>query len=182
MAARAPSELECFVLGLVWQLGPCSAYALRRHMQGSPSTQWSASGGSIYPLMARLERRGLLESRAMAGNGRGRREYRISGRGLAALREWVGPPLRPEAVTTAYDPLRSRARFLGALPAGQRGAWIGAAREALHEVERRVRAWHDANASALGDAAETMTASGELDVRSRLEWLARLESARRHEG
>ena len=45
MRTRSWSELECFVLGLIWQLGPVSAYAVRTQMQKSPSTQWSGSAG-----------------------------------------------------------------------------------------------------------------------------------------
>ena len=122
--ARNHSELEGFVLGLVWQLGPASAYEIRRHMQTSPSTQWSASAGSIYPLMRRLERAGLLKSRERSGGGRGGREYTITAKGQSALREWVGPPLGAAVVTVAHDPLRSRARFLGALPREARLEWI----------------------------------------------------------
>jgi DNA-binding PadR family transcriptional regulator len=173
-AAAGPkrSELEGFVLGLIWQLGPCSPYELRRHMQESPSTQWSASAGAIYPLLRRLERSALVGSRAERTGKRERREYRITPRGLRALREWVGPPLAPEAVTVAHDPLRSRARFLKALTPRERQAWIAAAREALDEVERRVRAWSRERAG--DEAAGIMTLSGELDVRSRREWLRAL--------
>ena len=73
MPTRAPrqqvrrrSELECFVMGLVWQFGPVSPYEIRRHMQESPSTQWSASAGAIYPLLTRLHKEGLLKARDSA--------------------------------------------------------------------------------------------------------------------
>lgn len=163
------SELEGFVLGLVWQLGPCSPYEIRRHMQASPSSQWSASAGAIYPLLRRLETLGLARSKAQQTGKRRRREYELTSRGLAALRAWVGPPLAQEAVTVAHDPLRSRARFLDALEPTARGAWINAARRALDDVERRVREWDEAFGR--GPGATAMTASGELDVSSRRAWL-----------
>lgn len=168
---REHSELECFTLGLVWQLGPSSPYEIRKHMQDSPSTQWSASAGAIYPLMQRLEKRGLLSAVAARTGNRRRREYRITPKGLAALRAWIGPPLSREAVTVAYDPLRSRARFLGALPLTKQEAWIWAAREALDEVERRVKEWQERYAAAAGPLSRAMTKSGELDVESRRRWL-----------
>jgi DNA-binding PadR family transcriptional regulator len=182
MAPRSRSELECFVLGLVWQLGPSSPYELRRHLQGSPSTQWSASAGAIYPLVRRLERAGLLAARALRSGKRRRREYRITAAGTRALRAWVGPPLAPEAVTVAHDPLRSRARFLAVLSAPQRRAWLDAARQALDEVERMVRAWGEAAGAPGGGGGgakgaewlrsiRLMTRSGELDVESRRRWL-----------
>lgn len=160
------SELEGFVLGLVWEMGLCSPYELRRQMGASPSTQWSASAGAIYPLVRRLEKAGLVRSKVKAHGKRARREYEVTGAGLKALRAWVGPPLAREAVTVAHDPLRSRARFLGTLSKKERLAWVKAVRAALDEVERRVRAWKPAKGS-----GELMTISGELDVRSRREWL-----------
>jgi DNA-binding PadR family transcriptional regulator len=152
-------------------MGPCSAYEVRRHMQESPSTQWSGSAGAIYPLMRRLERAGLLRGRVRKAGKRAGREYQVTPAGIKALRAWVGPPLAAEAVTVAHDPLRSRARFLEALPVRQRLAWIQAARAALDEVERRVRAWEAVNGKRVGLAAELMTLSGEGDVRGRREWV-----------
>ncbi|MCC6677948.1 MAG: PadR family transcriptional regulator [Phycisphaerales bacterium] len=163
------SELECFVLGLVWQTGPASAYDIRRRMAESPSTQWSASAGAIYPLVQRLHRRRLLSAQARATGKRPRRVYAITPAGLAVLRAWIGPPLSPEAISVAYDPLRSRARFLAALPPARRLAWIAAARAALDEVERKVRAWDRAHAH--DPIAGMITRNGELDVQSRSRWL-----------
>lgn len=171
-ARRAParhSELECFVLGLVWQAGPCSAYDIRRRMSRSPSTQWSASAGAIYPLVQRLHRRRLLSAQTLANGKRARRVYAVTPAGLRVLRDWIGPPLPPDAVTVAYDPLRSRARFLAVLPPEQRLAWIQSARDALDDVERKVKAW-DAEHSGEPFAA-MITRNGELDVKSRSRWL-----------
>lgn len=175
MRRRRHSELECFTLGLVWQLGPCSPYEIRRHMQTSPSTQWSASAGAIYPMMARLQKQGLLSAKAASKGARRRREYALTPKGLAALRAWIGPPLSPEAITVAHDPLRSRARFLEALTPTQRLAWIRAARETLDEVERRVRAWEVQHA-VIGQSAAVLTASGALDVSSRRAWIDTVEA------
>jgi len=169
-ASKTRSELECFVLGLVWDLGPCSPYLLRVHLARSPSSQWSASAGAIYPLVARLERQGLLSSRARTTGRRGHRELRITRQGVTVLRRWIGPPLAPGAVTVSYDPLRSRARFLGILTAAERRAWVEAALDTLDEVAARVRAWHDAFA---GDDqfAASLTQSGEIDIAGRRRWL-----------
>jgi len=171
MERTGRSELECFVLGLVWQLGPCSPYAIRRHVQDSPSTQWSASAGAIYPLMRRLEKQGLLQSRAKRTGERKLREYRIAPRGKAVLKNWIGPKFSEDVITPSHDPLRSRARFLGLLKAKERQAWIRAAHEALDEVERRVNAWQDAQDATLGSIALIMTLSGRRDVASRRAWL-----------
>lgn len=177
MATRRPSELESFVLGLIWQLGPCSPYEMRRHMQMSPSTQWSASAGAIYPLVTRLQRRGLLLSKAAKDGKRRRREYSVTPAGLRALRAWVAPPLPPEAVTVSHDPLRSRARFLAVLTPEQRRAWVKAAKAALDEVERRVLQWDQSVRAEVPDRApvSTMTRSGLLDVAARRTWVGEVD-------
>lgn len=167
------------MLGLVWRAGPCSPYDVRQHLRASPSTQWSASAGAIYPLLRRLEASGLVKSRSKRTGKRERREYEITGRGLEALRAWVGPPLAEQAVTVAHDPLRSRARFLDALPREAQLEWIQAARGALDEVERRVLAWDEEFGA--DPAAALLTASGELDVRSRREWIDAVERHARSE-
>lgn len=112
----------------------------------------------------------MLSSEAKREGKRRRREYRITNKGLGALRAWIGPPIGGEAVTVAHDPLRSRARFLEALPEADRRAWFVAARAALDEVEKRVNAWAEAEPAA-SRSARVMNKSGELDVKSRRAWL-----------
>lgn len=170
------SELECFVLGVIWQLGPCSPYDIRRHLAASPSTQWSASAGAIYPLVKKLEQRKLLRARDQATGKRPRRMYVITPAGRRVLQAWVGPPLASEAISVAYDPLRTRARFLGVASAAQRQAWVKAAEAALAEVERRVQEWQSSYG---GDDPflRLMTRTGELDVQSRRVWLREVGAA-----
>jgi len=170
-STRPLSELECFVLGLVWQLGPCSPYAVRRHMQDSPSTQWSASAGAIYPLMRRLEREKLLQSSAKRTGERKLREYRISQKGKSVLKRWIGPTFNDDVITPTHDPLRSRARFLGLLTPAQQRAWVKAAAKVLNEVDQRVERWHETQRELLGKSADIMTKSGRRDVASRKAWL-----------
>jgi DNA-binding PadR family transcriptional regulator len=174
---RDRSELECFVLGVVWQLGPCSAYELRVHMARSPSTQWSGSAGAIYPLVRRLEKQRLLASKKTWNGRRASRLYRITPAGRRVLRRWIGPPLSPAAVTVSYDPLRSRARFLSLASPADREAWIVAAGRALDQVEARVRAWEAEFAQGVEPFAVGLTQSGELDVAARRKWLAQLRKA-----
>ncbi len=172
------SELECFVLGLVWRHGPCAPYDVRRLLAESPSTQWSASAGSIYPLAARLEKAGYLRGRARRTGKRARRELTLTPKGLRALRTWIGPVMAPEAATVTHDPLRSRARFLGALTPAQRRAWVRAARATLDDVETKVRRWHEEHAEG-GDAyASLITLHAEMDLAFRRAWLARFPDAK----
>ncbi len=173
---RRHSELECFVLGLVWQAGSCSAYQVRRLLADSPSSQWSGSAGAVYPLLRRLESAGHVRARAGSTGKRRRREYRVTTAGLRTLRGWIGPPLRGEAVSVSYDPLRSRARFLAALPPGARRAWVSGARAALDQVARRVDRWHERYSDS-DPFMGLMTRHGKRETESRRAWLTDVESA-----
>jgi DNA-binding PadR family transcriptional regulator len=177
VARRSCSELEGFTLGLVWQIGPCSAYDVRQHLTRSPSTQWSASAGAIYPVLTRLQKRGWVHARAERNHARRRRVYEISTAGLSVLRAWVGPPFSDEAVTVTYDPLRSRARFLGCLSLQGRASWAHAANGTLETVERNVKRWQESFSRVAGTFASWVTRSGELDCRIRRQWLRELSEA-----
>lgn len=170
------SELECFVLGLAWQHGPCSPYDIRRRMADSPSTQWSGSAGAIYPLMRKLERLGMLKGRAERTGNRRRREYGITDRGRQALRAWIGPPLPGEAVSVGYDPLRSRARFLSVLTPEQRRRWLCDAEAALEEVEHRVQRWQATYGGNTDPMLRLLTRHGEMEVAFRRAWLSELRA------
>lgn len=128
---RALTELEGTVLGVIRAREPCTPYQIRREFTDSPSPYWSGSAGAIYPLMARLEKAGLLRSRAAATGSRRSRRYRLTATGRAALVRWIGPPVPREVVGVPPDPLRSRVPFLSALPAAAR-------RQFLEEVERGI--------------------------------------------
>ena len=56
---------------------------------------WTASQGSIYPELVKLEREGLI--RLAEAGARGRKTYELTDRGAAALRQWLLSPFVPEA-------------------------------------------------------------------------------------
>jgi DNA-binding PadR family transcriptional regulator len=166
----AHSELECFVLGLIWQFGPIAAYGVRRQMQDSPSRQWSASTGAIYPVLRRLEEQGLVVGQELHQGKRRRREYLIAEKGLAVLRAWIGPPMGEDVVTVTFDPLRTRARFLAALAPGARLAWVEEGLRTLNLVEAAIRAWGERHDQ--GDAfLAATTRNALLETAARRRWL-----------
>lgn len=152
-------------------------------MRTSPSSQWSASAGAIYPLMRRLEKAGLVRSKALKTGKRERQEYTITDAGLAGLRAWIGPPFAPEVISVTHDPLRTRARFLGLVPAEQRAAWLESARLALEDVARRVARWQHEH-GATDPFLSLITRNGELETQARRQWLAEMTEhfARAHPG
>jgi DNA-binding PadR family transcriptional regulator len=168
--ARALTELEGSVLGVVWARQPCTPYRVRREFTDSPSPHWSGSAGAIYPLMARLETARLLRSAAHATGDRGSRLYRLTPAGRRALERWIGPPLSGEVVGVPPDPLRMRIAILDVLPKARR-------RALLDEIERGVRdrltqaeAGHAAGLAG-GGLFDLMSLGAIAMQRTRLEWV-----------
>lgn len=134
---RITSELEGAVLGVIWQEGPCTAYAVRKRFIDSPSPQWSGSAGAIYPLVKRLEEKRFLTSRTLTGTKRGGRLYALTVAGRKLLRVWIAPPLEPMVTGVPPDPLRTRMGFLGALTPAERRVFI---REAVAGNDAEIEA------------------------------------------
>lgn len=121
---RSLSELEGCVLGHLWKHGPCTAYAVRRQFLDSPSSHWSGSAGAIYPLLARLEERGLVTSKRLPRGGRRGWTYALAPAGRTQFLRWLAPPVTADMVSLSVDPLRTRVYFLGALPARRREVFL----------------------------------------------------------
>jgi DNA-binding PadR family transcriptional regulator len=175
-SARTPelrelTELEGSVLGVVWEQGPCTAYVIRKVFVDSPSPYWSGSAGAVYPLLARLERRGLVRSRAHRVGRRASRRFAVTPPGLRQLKRWLGPPFADWILGVPMDPLRTRLSFLAALPAAQRAAFLA-------EAEKKVLAYFRlakrevARTRADSDVYSQLVAKGVLgSLRARLAWL-----------
>jgi DNA-binding PadR family transcriptional regulator len=121
------TELEGCVLGNVREMGPCTPYAVRREFLASTTPYWSGSAGAIYPLIKRLEKRGLLRAVRRTGDRRGGTLYALTAAGGRALGRWLGPPFSPLTTGTPPDPVRTRVGFLGQLTPGRRRAFLAAA-------------------------------------------------------
>jgi DNA-binding PadR family transcriptional regulator len=74
-----------------------SGYDIRRLFQTTPVGVFSDSPGAIYPALARLERAELLASEEQS-SGRGRRVYRRTAAGEAALGAWLAAPIGTETI------------------------------------------------------------------------------------
>jgi DNA-binding PadR family transcriptional regulator len=74
--------LELAILGLLKER-PMHGYELRKQLSQKLGLFWTASFGSLYPTLKKLERRGVVEKVTPAGDERARRkqEYRITAAG-----------------------------------------------------------------------------------------------------
>jgi DNA-binding PadR family transcriptional regulator len=101
MAGRQLTSFEQILLGLIC-LAPSSGYDLKRMFAATPMGLYRPSSGALYPALHRLERHGLVQTRAPAGSGaqsaRRRTVYQPTATGMAAHSSWLGSPVEPATV------------------------------------------------------------------------------------
>lgn len=94
--ARNLTSLEYIILGLIG-VEPQSGYSIMHFLTNS-QLRWSASPGSIYPMLKRLEGLGVI-SGAMTTDtdSRPRKVYHLTGDGANQLDDWLRetPKMRP---------------------------------------------------------------------------------------
>ncbi len=89
---------------------PRTGYDLVRIFDRSVGNVWHAPHTQIYPELRRMEAEGLLESvEVPRGPSATKREYRITDRGLAFLRELASTPVEPSPEKDSY---RLKAAYL----------------------------------------------------------------------
>lgn len=88
--------LEHILLGMLRT--PASGYDLKAEFAASISHFWAAELSQIYPMLQRLEKRGLLSSKTEPSDrGPPRKVYALTGAGRAELRSWLQRPPRIDA-------------------------------------------------------------------------------------
>lgn len=159
------------VLAVVAKFGPMTTYAIRKHFARSPAAQFSSSAGTIYPLVERLEQRGLLSVRADRRGRQARRQVEITDAGRKEVVLWLGQ-LDDGTLLSPPDPFRTRLYFFGLLPAARRRKLLD---EAIAGVEANIAALREYEESYSGEGGERfghLAARGGLYVaRARLRWL-----------
>lgn len=165
MADERLSELESCVLAVIGRDGPCTRYHVMRIFAGSQTLRWSSTAGSIYPLVARMTKKGLV-TKAPGSKA----EIALTEIGRRVVQDWLisdseklGGPID--------DPIRTRSYFLGHLEEGARAIavdrWREATRMEIVEGERRKAEFERA-----GDRAQARAHDGILrQLRARLDWL-----------
>jgi DNA-binding PadR family transcriptional regulator len=165
------TELEGSVLAMVGTKEPCTPYAIRREFQDSPTQYWSASSGSVYPLILRLERRGLIRVKGSTGNGRGGTLYGLTPAGQRAIQAWLGALNAPASISTPPDPLRTRISFFAALDPETQQSYLASAVEELRIHFEQVQKYADRK-KAEKDTLEYLVGEGAARMANcRLEWL-----------
>jgi DNA-binding PadR family transcriptional regulator len=170
-ARRELTELEGCVLGLCWELGPCTPYAIRKEFLASPSPHWSGSAGAIYPLIERLEGVRLIRAADGSAGPRRSKHYSLTPGGREALRRWLGPPLTDVTLGIPPDPLRTRMRFLGALAQQRKMSLLTEAEHGLRAHLNRLEQECERYRTAGEPHAWLMARGAVRMLRARLEWV-----------
>lgn len=172
---RPTTELESAVLGVVWQDGPCTPYAIRQHFRDSRAPRWSGSAGAIYPLVQRLELRGLVRSKQGARGKREQRNYRITPRGLSAFRKWLKAPPGQTDATLVHDPLRTRLFFLAAIPRDEARSVVSEAIDALRREAAQAKEDCRKSANDKCPFSHFAARNALLLTRARIRWLTEVQ-------
>ncbi len=169
MPADPLTELENCTLGVIRQHQPCSTYRVRSEFARSKTTAWSASAGSIYPVIERLLATGHVRATKRSGDQRGRRDLVLTALGQRAVQGWIMNLDRPMAAATP-DPIRTRACFLDQVATdAERREFLALAESLTRMMIQELRAEERSKDMAVLDYLATV--GSRLQLEARLEWL-----------
>lgn len=169
------TELECCVLSIVNANAPCTAYSVRMTLAQSASSFWSGSTGAVYPLLRRLEERGLVAADDRPWGESAKKLFRLTRTGRAELKRWART-LPEWTGATTMDPIRTRIFAFNSLSDRERRRFVERAEALTRDCIRRLRE-ETAELRADGrkwDAAGTTGALRELEAR--LRWLREIRA------
>lgn len=163
------NEAEGAVLGLLARQQPLSRYQILRFFQNSPARFQNVSKGSVYPLVARLLERGLIDSKAGTGP-HGAPVYSLTDLGLTGLRNWTKRLDKRDLLP--LDALEQRVFSLVELPHTERIAWVAEAKELILAKKTELQSHRDRITSyAYGDIVYN---ADQERLDAKLAWLDRL--------
>jgi DNA-binding PadR family transcriptional regulator len=163
------TDHEGTFLALVLRVQPVTAYEVSRIYQESPVSSFNTSKGKIYPMIRRLEERGLLAKQRVEGDARGTERLSCTDRGRDAVRAWVRE-LKPAHVMLE-DPLRTKVQSFDLLSPEERVEWVLKAKEALEASLERL---DDYGESVTVPFQEFVHDNAVRSTRARIVWLDRM--------
>jgi DNA-binding PadR family transcriptional regulator len=163
------TDHEGTFLALVLRVQPVTAYEVSRIYQESPVSSFNPSKGKIYPMIRRLEERGLLAKQRVEDDARGTERLSCTDRGRDAVRAWVRE-LKPAHVMLE-DPLRTKVQSFDLLSPEDRVEWVLKAKEALEASLERL---DDYGESVTVPFQEFVHDNAVRSTRARIVWLDRM--------
>ena len=156
-------------LALLIRVQPATAYQLSKIYADSPVSNFGTSKGKIYPLVGRLEKRGLLKKRAVAGDARRSDWLECTAQGERAVHDWVMEIRSTHLLLD--DPLRTKLQSFDLLSKDEQLEWIVSAKAGLQQKLEELESYAAEVTVPFKDQVHDNAVSS---VRSRMEWLDRL--------
>jgi DNA-binding PadR family transcriptional regulator len=140
---RDLTTLEYVVLGLIG-VEPQSGYSIITMME-SGVHRWSASPGSIYPMLKRLERQGIIMGELdIVYETRPRKIYRLTSTGEALLDGWLRSPVLPASLLEERDVALLKFLFMEKrLSHEEVIAWLDTYEQAIDSYDLARRTFYD---------------------------------------
>lgn len=166
------SHHESHVLATILRWQPTTAYFVRKSLERGLASTFSSSPGSVYPVIERLKKRGLIHAAPVETDGRRTEQIGCTEQGIAAVRDWVRRIDPADALPE--DPWRTRMAHAALLDADERLAWMVDMREA---AERQREALAGRDALAVDDCHAAALENAKMLNEARLAWLDRTIAA-----
>lgn len=163
------TDNEGALLALILRRQPVSAYQIGRAFDDSPIHTLNTSKGKLYPLLQRLNQRGLLSSDMVEGDRRRTQLFACTDLGRAALKEWVYAVRQEHDLL--HDPLRKKLQAFDLLAPDEQVHWVETATARLRTRMAEVEAFH---AECEGPFGPLMKDNAREALEARLRWLDRL--------
>ena len=168
-AEKALSDNEGTLLALVLRVQPVTAYQIAKIYQESPVTNFNTSKGKLYPLIARLRERGLVNAQAVSNDARGTERLTCTEAGIAAVKQWL-KDIQP-AHLLLEDPLRTKVQSFDLLSREEQIAWIV---EVKAELAGKLAALEEYGAAVTVPYKQFVHDNAVSSIRCRMDWLDRL--------
>ncbi|MGA9668566.1 MAG: PadR family transcriptional regulator [Terracidiphilus sp.] len=165
------SILGFALLGLLHQQA-MSGYDLRKVFTSTAMGSFSDSPGAIYPALTRLEASGLARGTVEeSASLRVRRVYKITTKGLAALKAWLKKPVTRDDVMRRVSDLMLRFAFMdGTLGADASIRFLREYAEGLSSYISVLKQYLEANAKGMPLSARLAVECGVQEYEARLRW------------
>jgi DNA-binding PadR family transcriptional regulator len=171
------TRLEAVVVGLLAER-PAHGYELKSRLGPGLPRAAQLNDGVLYPLLSRLERRGLASSSEELRGGRMRRVFAATTAGEAAFREWLLSDRDEDAVVGSelfVDHPLAKLLFASRMSAAELEAklesLLGAARARLGALDAVPQSGPDPRSARIGSALMAVGRAREQAVIEQLESL-----------
>jgi DNA-binding PadR family transcriptional regulator len=177
----ASGKIPCLgyaLMGLV-ERKPSSGYDLRKIFSSTSMRSFSDSPGAIYPALRRLERESLIRGTIEEGSGlRRRRRFRLTSKGVAALKMWIARPVTREDLVRSQAEIMLRFAFSGQV-AGVTGSLelLRSFEAALRPHLAGLREEFEASRAAMSGSGRMAFECGVRQTECLLEWVQRAITA-----